>query len=69
MPKKHKDFTREELMDLRDRAILLSQENISGSWKRKYLALADAADSLDAFNARSTILACAVCGEDGPDLI
>jgi len=46
-------FEREELQGIRDRA-----ENIAGTvanygWKRAYIELADAADRLDAMEART----------------
>jgi hypothetical protein len=49
-----KEFSRDELIELRDKA-----EEIGGSplldftWARAYLALADAADHLDAMEART----------------
>lgn len=47
-------FTREELCDIRDRAEELSkQTSIHPAWSRAYLALADAADRLDAAIARA----------------
>ena len=49
------DFTRDELMELRDKAKELSREShVSELWKRAYIALEDAADKLDAMIARST---------------
>ena len=50
-------FTREELWKLRERAE--NKANISGTnstWVRAYLALADAADHLDAMIARSSVM-------------
>ena len=49
-----KNFTREELQDLRIKA----EDNagvyqVNTSWKRAYLRLADAASTLDAFIART----------------
>lgn len=47
-------FTRDELIDIRDRAEEMSrQTSIHGAWSRAYLALADAADGLDAAIARA----------------
>ena len=52
-----KDFEREELIELRERALNLSRgSSMNASWCRLYIALADAADNLDAFNARSGAL-------------
>ena len=47
-------FTRDELIDIRDRAEEMSrQASIHAAWSRAYLALADAADRLDAIVARA----------------
>lgn len=47
-------FSREELIELRGRAEKEAQiEGINETWKRAYLALADAADHLDAMEART----------------
>lgn len=47
-------FSREELWDIRDRAEdMASIKSLNSGWKRIYLNLADAANSLDAFIART----------------
>lgn len=47
-------FSRDELIDIRDRAEELSkQTSIHPAWSRAYLAMADAADRLDAAMARA----------------
>jgi hypothetical protein len=47
-------FTRDELIDIRDRAEEMSrQTSLYPAWSRAYLALADAADCLDAAIARA----------------
>jgi hypothetical protein len=47
-------FTREELCDIRDRAEQVSQQaSLHPFWSRAYVALADAADALDAALARA----------------
>lgn len=48
-------FTREELIEIRERAESLAREKINPLWQRAYLALADAADKLDAMEARTII--------------
>jgi len=48
-------FTREELQDIRDRANDSLCDNLNSTWARAYIALAEAADHLDAIKARSTI--------------
>jgi hypothetical protein len=48
-----KFFDRQELIGLRERALDLSDSTgMSPTWVRAYLALADAADRLDAMEAR-----------------
>lgn len=48
-----KDFTQEELQDIRDRATERAERLMNPLWKRAYLRLADAADALDAMKART----------------
>ena len=49
-----KDFTREELQNLRIKAEdSAGVYHLNTSWKRAYLRLADAATTLDAFIART----------------
>lgn len=49
-------FTREELQDIRGRSQALGSPACTpnAGWRRAYLALADAADHLDAMQARAT---------------
>ena len=48
-----KDFSRDELIEIRDKAEdLATEEHLNETWRRAYLALADAADHLDAMWAR-----------------
>lgn len=50
------DFTRQELQIIRERAEGKANiPNLNSGWKRMYLALADAANHLDAAIARTTI--------------
>jgi len=49
-------FTRKELQALRDRAMSLRSLVLSPSWQRAYNDLAHAADVLDAFVARATVV-------------
>ena len=45
----------EELIEMRDKAEdLATEEHLNETWRRAYLALADAADHLDAMWARAT---------------
>jgi len=46
---------REFLIWLRESAESVAQGNLNPSWRRAYLALADAADRLDAMQSRCTI--------------
>ncbi len=46
-------FTREELQDIREKALKLAADQVTGGWTRAYRALADAADRLDAMEART----------------
>ena len=49
-----KDFNRDELIEMRDKAEdLATEEHLNETWRRAYLALADAADHLDAMWARA----------------
>ena len=48
-----KDFEREELQDMRDRAVGRAETVTNNHWKRAYKQLADAADRLDAMEART----------------
>jgi len=48
-----KDFTREELQDLSERAVKMQRQVKNSFWKRAYLRLADAANALDAMEART----------------
>lgn len=43
------------LIQLRDAARGMATENLNPDWARAYLALADAADRLDAMHARCTV--------------
>ena len=48
-------FTREELQDIRERAIrMVSEKATNIHWAHTYINLANAADHLDAMIARST---------------
>jgi len=49
-----RNFTREELQNITNRAVALAKEQHS-LWKRVYEQLADAASSLDAFIARTIV--------------
>ncbi len=53
------DFSRDELHKIQERAAGLARGAGNPAWQRAYLALADAADRLDAMVARSTELKCA----------
>ena len=46
-------FTREELQDIRERAVENAEAVKNNHWKRAYKQLADAADRLDAMEART----------------
>lgn len=46
------DFERHELINFRTRAEKCAEDVPNSSWKRAYLALADAVDHLDAMMAR-----------------
>ena len=49
-----KHFSRIELIEMRDKAEdLATEEHLNETWRRAYLALADAADHLDAMWARA----------------
>ena len=48
-----KDFGREELQEIRDRAICITKTVGNNHWKRALKQLADAADRLDAMIART----------------
>ena len=48
-----KDFEREELQEMRDRAVDNAEIVANNHWKRAYKQLADAADRLDAMIART----------------
>ena len=48
-----KEFTQEELQEIRQRAEVWAERVTMPSWKRAYLRLADAADTLDAMEART----------------
>ena len=49
-----RDFSREELIRIRDRAKdLAAEEYINATWRRAYLTLADAADHLDTMWAKA----------------
>ncbi len=47
------NFTREELIEIRGKAEKLAETIPNQTWKRAHLALADAADHLDAMEART----------------
>lgn len=47
------EFTREELQDIREKAVKVADAYPSKTWKRALLRLADAADCLDAMDART----------------
>ena len=56
MENEPKPFTREELQEIRERAIDESEtQHLNPDWKRAYLRLADAADALDAMLARCQV--------------
>lgn len=46
---------RQFLQKIRDAAIAMTHGNLNPTWVRAYLSLADAADKLDAMNARITV--------------
>ena len=46
-------FTREELRDIRNEAVKCSEAVQNNHWQRAYRQLADAADRLDAMEART----------------
>ncbi len=48
-----KEFSREELQDIRDNAVKNAKSVPNGHWQRVYMQLADAADRLDAMEART----------------
>ncbi len=48
-------FTREKLQDLRDEAIKSADSADNQLWQSAYYALADAADRLDAMEARTIV--------------
>jgi len=56
MQKEPRDgFTREELQELKTRAVQMADiEGLNFYWQRAYIRLADAADHLDAMMARCT---------------
>lgn len=61
-----RNFERSELIGLRERAWLLAVgEGLNPHWKRAYLALADAADHLDAMIARTIIPGASLTVENG----
>ncbi len=47
------EFTREELQDIRGKAVLNAEAVPANHWQRAYKQLADAADRLDAMEART----------------
>ena len=50
-----KDFSRDELIEIRERAeILATEKYLNEIWQRAYFALADAADHLHAMWVRAT---------------
>jgi len=53
MTKENNDFTREELQDLRDKAVMNAERVASNHWRQAYKLLAGAADRLDAMEART----------------
>ena len=48
-----KDFEREELQEIRDRAIGRAKTVTNNHWRRAYKQFADAADRIDAMEART----------------
>ena len=48
-----KNFTREELIDIRGRAETEAEHTPNKRWNRAYLCLASAADHLDAMETRT----------------
>jgi len=48
-----KEFTREELQEIRDRAVNCAINVPENQWTRTHRQLADAADRLDAMEARA----------------
>ncbi len=47
------EFTREELQNIRDKAVENASQVPNSSWQRAFKQLADAADRLDAMEART----------------
>ena len=47
------EFTREELQDIRNKAVESAEAVANNHWQRAYKQLADAADRLDAMEART----------------
>lgn len=47
------EFTRTELQELRDKAIADSDTAADNRWRQAYIQLAEAADRLDAMEART----------------
>ena len=47
------DFEREELQAIRDKAVENAEHVANNHWRRAYKQLADAADKLDAMEART----------------
>ena len=47
------EFTREELQNIRDEAVKCAEFVADNHWRRAYKQLADAADRLDAMEART----------------
>ena len=54
---KMKEFTREELQNIREKAVDNAESVANNHWKRAYKQLADAVDRLDAMEARTEVLA------------
>ena len=49
-------FTREELIEIKERALIASgRVHMNSSWERAYVVFADAADHLDAILARTEV--------------
>lgn len=49
-------FTRDELQEIAKRALEMSNtSHMNSAWERAYIALADAADRLDAMMARTVV--------------
>jgi hypothetical protein len=55
LPSEYAPFTRAELIAIRERSKFLAKPPLNEDWSRAYLVLADAADRIDAMQARTVI--------------